>query len=38
MRSRLEHDLAYIARRSLWLDCKILFLTVFSRKAYHNAR
>lgn len=37
MRARVEHDLTYIDNWSLWLDIKIMFLTVFSRKAYSNA-
>ncbi|MDH7794188.1 MULTISPECIES: undecaprenyl-phosphate glucose phosphotransferase [unclassified Beijerinckia] len=37
MRARVEHDLAYIDNWSLWLDVKIMLLTVFSRKAYSNA-
>ena len=34
---RVEHDLAYIREWSLWLDAKILFLTVFGRKVRQNA-
>jgi Undecaprenyl-phosphate glucose phosphotransferase len=37
MRGRVEHDLYYIDNWSLGLDLQILFLTVFSRKAYLNA-
>ena len=37
MRKRVEHDLHYIDNWSLGLDIRILFLTVFSRKAYRNA-
>jgi Undecaprenyl-phosphate glucose phosphotransferase len=37
MRGRIDHDLHYIDHWSLWLDLKILFLTVFSRTAYRNA-
>lgn len=37
MRSRVEHDLWYIDHWSLWLDLKILVLTVVSPKAYRNA-
>jgi len=34
---RVEHDLEYIRRWSLWLDIKILWLTVFGRKVRQNA-
>jgi putative colanic acid biosynthesis UDP-glucose lipid carrier transferase len=37
MRRRVEYDLDYINRWSLWLDLWILLLTplaIFSRKAY----
>jgi putative colanic acid biosynthesis UDP-glucose lipid carrier transferase len=37
MVARVEHDLAYIQRWSLWLDVKIIFLTVFGRKVRQNA-
>jgi putative colanic acid biosynthesis UDP-glucose lipid carrier transferase len=37
MVARVEHDLEYIRRWSLWLDVKILFLTVFGRKVRQNA-
>lgn len=37
MLRRVEHDLYYIDHWSIWLDIRILFLTVFSRKAYRNA-
>jgi Undecaprenyl-phosphate glucose phosphotransferase len=37
MRQRVEHDLHYIDNWSFWLDLKILFMTVFSHKAYRNA-
>ncbi len=37
MQARLEHDLYYIDNWSLWLDIKIIMLTVFSRKARANA-
>jgi putative colanic acid biosynthesis UDP-glucose lipid carrier transferase len=34
---RVEHDLDYIRDWSLWLDAKILWLTVFGRKVRQNA-
>jgi putative colanic acid biosynthesis UDP-glucose lipid carrier transferase len=37
MVARVEHDLEYIRRWSLWLDIKILFLTAFGRKVRQNA-
>ncbi len=37
MRGRIEHDLQYIDRWSISLDLKIMFLTVFSGRAYRNA-
>ena len=37
MLSRLEHDLYYVDNWSLWLDIKIVFMTVFSSKAHRNA-
>lgn len=37
VRGRVEHDLYYIDHWSLWLDVRILFLTLFSRAAYRNA-
>ncbi len=37
IRGRIEHDLHYIDNWSLALDIRILFLTVFSGKAYRNA-
>jgi Undecaprenyl-phosphate glucose phosphotransferase len=37
MRARVEHDLYYIDHWSLWLDIRILFFTLVSRKAYSNA-
>ena len=38
MRQRVEHDLWYIDNWSLSLDIRIMWLTVFSRKAYRNAQ
>lgn len=38
MRKRVEYDLYYIDHWSMLFDLKIIFLTVFSRKAYRNAR
>ena len=37
MRARVEHDLYYIDNWSMALDLRILWLTVFSKKAYQNA-
>ena len=37
MAGRVEHDLHYIDNWSIGLDFRIMFLTVFSRKAYRNA-
>ena len=37
LRQRVEHDLYYIDNWSIIFDIWILFLTVFSRKAYRNA-
>jgi putative colanic acid biosynthesis UDP-glucose lipid carrier transferase len=37
MVARVEHDIAYIRKWSLWLDILILFLTVFGRKVRQNA-
>lgn len=37
MERRVEHDLEYIRRWGLWLDLKIIALTVFSRKVHRNA-
>jgi len=34
---RIDHDLYYIENWSPWLDFKIVFLTIFSRKARKNA-
>ena len=38
IRERIEHDLSYIDHWSMTFDLKILFLTLFSAKAYRNAR
>lgn len=37
IRKRVEYDLHYIDNWSVWLDLRIMFLTVFSRRAYDNA-
>lgn len=37
MEKRVEHDLDYIRRWGLWLDVKIIMLTVFSAKVHRNA-
>ncbi|WP_051133947.1 undecaprenyl-phosphate glucose phosphotransferase [Methylocystis sp. ATCC 49242] len=37
IRMRIEHDLYYIDNWSLIFDVWIIFLTIFSRKAYRNA-
>ncbi len=37
IKTRVEHDLHYIDNWSFWLDMQILFLTLFSKKAYSNA-
>jgi Undecaprenyl-phosphate glucose phosphotransferase len=37
MLARLDHDLYYVDNWSLWIDVKILFMTVFSRRAHANA-
>ncbi|ACB94308.1 exopolysaccharide biosynthesis polyprenyl glycosylphosphotransferase [Beijerinckia indica] len=38
LRRRIEHDLFYIDHWTIWLDIKILWCTIMSRKAYENAR
>ncbi len=38
MRKRVEYDLYYIDHWSMLFDIRIIFLTVFSGKAYRNAR
>ncbi len=37
MERRVQHDLHYIDRWSVWLDLRIMFMTVFSPRAYKNA-
>lgn len=37
MERRVQHDLHYIDRWSVWLDIRIMFMTVFSPRAYKNA-
>jgi lipopolysaccharide/colanic/teichoic acid biosynthesis glycosyltransferase len=37
MQARLEHDLYYIENWSLGFDLYILFLTLFSPRAYTNS-
>jgi putative colanic acid biosynthesis UDP-glucose lipid carrier transferase len=37
MQRRVEHDLFYIEHWSLFLDAKILIMTLFSKKTYNNA-
>jgi exopolysaccharide biosynthesis polyprenyl glycosylphosphotransferase len=37
LQRRLDYDLHYIENWSLWFDLKIMFMTVFSKKAYLNA-
>ena len=37
MRRRVEHDLYYVDNWSLWLDVKIIAMTIFSPKAHRDA-
>jgi Undecaprenyl-phosphate glucose phosphotransferase len=37
MRARVEHDLHYIDNWSLWLDVRILLMTILSRSSHRNA-
>jgi Undecaprenyl-phosphate glucose phosphotransferase len=37
MRRRVEHDLYYVDNWSLWLDLKIIAMTIFSAKAHSGA-
>ena len=34
---RVEQDIYYLENWSFWLDLKIIFLTLFNRKAWENA-
>ena len=34
---RVEHDIYYLENWSFWLDLKIIFLTLYNRKAWKNA-
>ena len=38
MERRVQHDLHYIDNWSVWLDIRIMVMTVFSPRAYRNAR
>ncbi len=38
MEQRVQHDLHYVENLSLWLDLKIIVLTVFKGFVHHNAR
>ena len=37
MERRVQHDLHYIDNWSIWLDLRIMVMTVFSPRAYKNA-
>jgi len=37
MEKRVEFDKEYIENWNLWWDIKIIFMTVFDRRTYHNA-
>jgi lipopolysaccharide/colanic/teichoic acid biosynthesis glycosyltransferase len=37
MHKRLEHDLYYVDNWSIWLDLKIILLTIVSTRAHQNA-
>jgi Undecaprenyl-phosphate glucose phosphotransferase len=37
MERRVQHDLHYIDNWSIWFDIRIMFMTVFSPRAYKNA-
>jgi len=37
MIERVAHDIEYIRRYNFFFDVKIIFLTVFGRRARHNA-
>jgi len=37
MEKRVEYDMKYLNNWTFWMDLKIVFMTVFSRKAFNNA-
>lgn len=37
MQKRIEYDLYYVDNQSLFLDLKILFMTIFTKRAFRNA-
>jgi Undecaprenyl-phosphate glucose phosphotransferase len=37
MERRVEYDMEYVKNWSMWLDAKIVVLTIFGRNSYHNA-